>query len=68
MKPEIGYKVEGPQVWRVSYGFQFEQFETVDKALDYMKKNLISKGKHMLLLQRVNLKEVKIENERRRTY
>ena len=58
-----GYLPNGTEVFRVSYGYQFEQFETLEKAIAYVKKNLESKEKHMLLIQRVNLKEVQLEDE-----
>ena len=55
-----GYLPNGPTVWRVSYCAKFEQFETLEKALNYMKNQLITENKHMLLLQKVNLKEVEL--------
>ena len=56
----IGYLPNGPTVWRVSYGYEFEQFETLDKALNYMKQNMENKGKHMFLIRKVNLRKVEI--------
>lgn len=55
-----GYLPNGPTVWRVSYGYQFEQFETLEKAINYMKINMENKNKHMLLIQKVNLKKVEL--------
>ena len=55
-----GYLPNGPTVWRVSYGYKFEQFETLDKAINYMKTNMENKSKHMLLIQRVNLRQIEI--------
>ena len=56
----IGYLPNGPTVWRVSYGYEFEQFETLDKSLNYMKQNMENKGKHMLLIRKVNISKVEI--------
>jgi len=53
------YLPNGPEVWRISYGYQFEQFDTLEKAMRYIRDNLESKNKHMLLIQRVNLREIK---------
>ena len=61
-KQGIGYLPEGPEVFRVSYGYQFKQFDLLPKALRYIDKELKSHKKHMLTIQRVNLKEVKLEN------
>ena len=54
------YLPNGPTVWRVSYGYQFEQFETLTKDMKYLKINMENKTKHMLLIQKVNLKKVEL--------
>lgn len=52
------YFPDGPTVWRVSYGYQFEQFENLPKAMRYIEKNLTNGEKHMLTIQKVNLRSI----------
>jgi hypothetical protein len=57
---ETGYLPDGPDVWRVSCYYDIEQFDTLEKALNYMENKLNKNSGKILVLQKVNLRKVNL--------